>query len=80
MTHDEIKDLIVGNRIFRRGLDDPAITMICDGQAVRKEGNKVAHEAEQNMLHDAVLLGEQGPDVEVLKRIFSWVFDCDLRS
>jgi len=79
MKSDDIKDLIAEKRVFRRRLDDQAITMICEVHTpVRLEGNKVAHEAEQNLLRDAVVFGEPGPDVQVLKNIFQCVFDCDL--
>jgi len=80
-TPENIKDLIVRNHIFRRRLDDQAIAMICDVHSpVRLEGNKVAHEAAQNLLRDAILFGEPGPDTEVLKNIFTCVFDSEWRS
>jgi hypothetical protein len=77
MLPDDIRDLIVSKRVFRQRLDDQAITMICEGKVpVRLEGNKVAHEAEKSMLRDAILLGEPGPDVEVLENIFKCLFNC----
>jgi hypothetical protein len=78
MTPHDIRDLIVSMSVFQQRLDDQAINMICEVKVpVRLEGNKVAHEAEKSMLRDAILLGEPGPDVEILKNIFKCIFDCN---
>jgi len=77
----DVKNFIASNNIFPRPLVDQAVTMIYEVQtAVRLDGNHVAHSAEEDLVRDAVVHGEPGPDVVVLTNIFECVFDKDLSS
>lgn len=76
-VEDLIKYISLKN-IFPHKLTDNAIVLIyVPNVAVREDGNKAAHEADDNLIEEAVLKGDPA-DVEVLKNIFRCVYNKDL--
>jgi len=80
MTKSEVQDFIISNHIFQRPLLDDAFHMIYEVQsAVRLDGNDVAHGADKDLVWDAIVHGDAGSDVSILKNIFGCVYNEDLR-
>lgn len=78
MVESELKSFISLNGIFARPLHDDAFTMIYDGRsAVREDGNEVAHEANKELVRDAIVYGDP-ENLNVLKNIFGCVYGEDL--
>jgi len=60
--------------VFSRALLDNAFTMVDDGRGtVRQDGDEVAHEADKDLVRDAIVHADPG-DLKALKNIHGCVF------
>jgi len=61
MSQSDLRHFISSRNVFARVLVDDAFTMVCDGRgAVRQDGNEVAHEADKDLVRDAVIHADPG--------------------
>ena len=78
MSESDLRHFISSRNVFARALLDDAFTMVYDGRGtVRLEGNEVAHEADRDLVRDAVV--HAAGDLLALKNIYGFVFDEDLQ-
>jgi hypothetical protein len=78
MSQSDLRRFISSRNVFARALLDDAFAMVYDGRgAVRQDGNEVAHEADKDLVRDAVEHADPG-DLRALKNIYGCVFNEDL--
>ena len=78
MSIEDIKQLILINQVFPRPLSEDALKLIYYPKVtVWEEGNRVAHEAVESLIRDAVINGGSG-DRGALETIFQCVYNKDL--
>ncbi len=79
MSESDLRHFIPSRAVFPRALSDDAFTMVYNGRgSVRQDGNDIAHEADMDLVRDAVVHADPG-DLKVLKNIYGCVFDEDLQ-
>ena len=79
MSESDLRHFISSRTVFARALLDDAFAMVYDGRGtVRQDGNDVAHEADMDLVRDAVVHADPG-DLKVLKNIYGCVFGEDLK-
>jgi hypothetical protein len=79
MSQSDLRRFISLRNVFARALLDDAFAMVYDGRgAVRQDGNEVAHEADKDLVRDAVEHADPG-DLKALKNIYGCVFNEDLQ-
>jgi hypothetical protein len=78
MSESELRHFISSRNVFARTLVDDTFTMVYDERGtVRQDGNEVAHEADKDLVRDAVIHADPG-DLRALKNIYGCVFNEDL--
>ena len=79
MSQSDLRHFISSRNVFARALLDDAFAMVYDSRgAVRQDGNEVAHEADKDLVRDAVEHADPG-DLKALKNIYGCVFNEDLQ-
>ena len=79
MSKSDLQHFISSRTVFARALLDDAFIMVYDGRgSVRQDGNDVAHEANMDLVRDAVVHADPG-DLKALKNIYGCVFGEDLK-
>jgi hypothetical protein len=78
MTVAQLKDFIqASDNLFKHPLDDDAVRMIYEAKtSVREDGNRVAHEADIELVRQAVVQGEP-VERQVLSTIFKATYGED---
>jgi hypothetical protein len=78
MSKSDLQHFILSRTVFAQALLDDAFIMVYDGRgSVRQDGNNVAHEADMDLVRDAVVHADPG-DLKALKNIYGCVFGEDL--
>ena len=79
MSESNLRHFISSRAVFTRALSDDAFIMVYDGRgSVRQDGNDVAHEADMDLVRDAVVNADPR-DLKALKNIYGCVFNEDLK-
>jgi hypothetical protein len=79
MNESDLRHFTSSRSVFARALLDDAFSIVYNGRGtVRQDGNEVAHEADKDLVRDAVVHADPG-DLQALKNIYGCVFDEDLQ-
>jgi hypothetical protein len=79
MSQPDLRGFISTRNVFTRLLLDEGFTMIYGGRSsVRQDGNEVAHEANKDLVKDAVVHANP-KDRQALENIYGCVFNEDLK-
>jgi hypothetical protein len=77
MMESDLSSFISSNNIFERTLKKEAVSMIYKWSVVREDGNDVAHEANKELVWDAIVHGDL-EGLEILKNIYGGVYGEDI--
>ena len=79
MGESDLWHFILSSNVFAQALLDDTFTMVYNGRGTLwQDGNEVAHEADKEMIRDAVVHADLR-DLKALKNIYGCVFGEDLQ-